>query len=180
MSYEKAIQKMQRLEKKGYLTYGDKSTTYCKDTNVYKRFFSDSLTEENKNYLKQKIIEYLTKENVLFAIGYTLEIVPTEQLKQIIEEANTYAEMEKELKNVPFVSSDNYGGNLRMKFKATYGDYTSDLTLMLVKKFCDDFCNDDITCEIKEDYGNHSSAYIHSRKCEDDVNVKKAIDELFI
>lgn len=178
MSYENAVQQMKKLERKGYFSYGDSSTKYCLDPNVYCRFFTRILDNDEEEYLKTKIREYLDKEDVVYNLSYSLQIVPDEEVISIVENAKTYSEMAMQLNRLPYVSANGSGGKLKFHFIASYNGKTERLNDSHLKMLCDK-CNDDIYCEMGESTYGKEYVYLHSRKCEDIDNFKNEIDELF-
>lgn len=176
MSYEKAIEQMRKLERKGYLSYGDSSVKYCLDGNVYCRFFTSILDNDERKYLKDKMKEFLDNEDVIYHLSFSLEIVPHEEVIEIIENAHTYSDMAYNLNRLPYVSAHGYNGKLRFSFIASHDGKTTQLDDSLLKKLCDK-CSDDIFCEMDENHKDYR--YLHSRKCENLDNFKEEIDSLF-
>lgn len=179
MSYENAVKKIKKLENKGYLNYGDRSTEYSYDPNICYRWFTD-MDNETESYLREKIKKMLIKEKVWFDLGYSLKICPHQQMKDIVESAETYAEMAQKLNKLPFISNarEQYG-KIEMRINATANGKQSDnLAERLLQVFCEEICNDTIYYE-NTGSGSYMSHYLHSKKCEDIDNVKREIDKLF-
>lgn len=173
MSYENVEQKINQLEQKGYLNKGDHSVEYLTmNKEILCRFFNDTLSDEVRKHLKKKLRTFLENENVVFKLGYSLTVLPSEKLSKIINESTSYTQMSMELQKLPFVNvrecTTEY---VKIAFTSngrSFDLYSKDLSYVV--------SDDIILTDVTSNYG--VDIIIKSTNCsvEDDL---KEIDSLF-
>lgn len=174
MSYENVKAKVNELEQAGYMDKGDHSVEYMTCSNeILNRFFSDNLSDEARKHLKKKLRSFLEKENVIFSLGYSLLVVPSDDVADIINNSASYTQMALELEKIPFVNVYSCDSDC-IKINFSVNNHS-------IQLLSDNFkyvINSDVVELSDESSSYGSKIIIKSKNCEED-NELKVIDGFF-